>query len=146
MEEFITAGNTGDLEVNHDDTEEMVMHSHMARYVGEAITERRQDVLRAGEKALQDAVGVWATLRLVIRGYLRLDEDEYHRRQRIGRALQATTCAVCAVTDLSGKVHSSNSTRGEHFPLLQCSRCKTVAYCSREHQKKHWNEHKVNLL
>jgi hypothetical protein len=25
---------------------------------------------------------------------------------------------------------------------LACSRCKSVKYCSKEHQKKHWNIHK----
>lgn len=27
--------------------------------------------------------------------------------------------------------------------LFQCSRCKLIKYCSQDHQRKHWKEHKV---
>lgn len=42
-------------------------------------------------------------------------------------SLEIISCAVCGHTDR----------------LYSCSRCTSIFYCSREHQKKHWKKHKV---
>lgn len=41
-------------------------------------------------------------------------------------------CAVCGV-----------SLQPDGTKLFRCSRCKSVQYCSKEHQKKHWKFHKM---
>jgi hypothetical protein len=43
----------------------------------------------------------------------------------------SSVCALCGVTIAK---------------LSRCSRCKTAAYCSREHQSKHWAAHKVSTI
>ncbi|KAJ1420782.1 hypothetical protein B484DRAFT_128057 [Ochromonadaceae sp. CCMP2298] len=53
-------------------------------------------------------------------------------------------CAVCfsdksqaQTQGAQGQTQGQTQTQG----LLRCSRCKSVAYCSREHQKQHWKQH-----
>jgi len=59
-----------------------------------------------------------------------------------GNGVRASTpkavieCVVCAV----------KASPDSNVHLHQCSACRDVHYCSREHQRKHWKEHKPNCM
>ena len=42
--------------------------------------------------------------------------------------------------------HCQAMTKTDGTPLLRCPECKTQAYCSKESQTKHWNQHQTDSL
>lgn len=114
--------------------EDRKMQMDMVRRAQDTWREQRQEVLEEGERAVADTVGAWAAFRLALRGHLRLDK---RNKSYSGNKAAMTECAFCAANKQVNEENAQQST------LLQCSRCKAVAYCCREHQKQHWSEHKI---
>lgn len=79
----------------------------------------RRELLRTCEFSLQELLGGWMCLRLVLRGYLELDVRD-----------PVALCAVCKAIAPPGG-------------LLKCSRCKIAVYCCKQHQREDWSIHKV---
>lgn len=98
----------------------------------EALEESRAELLISGERVLQNSVGVWMTLKLALRGISCKMDSSVDNDRTDDCSKHIVSCAVCAKTES----HSGG-------PLLQCSKCKDMSYCSREHQKRHWMVHKV---
>lgn len=101
---------------------------------------------RAAEERTAWAVGAWTALRLSIHGLLKkfvIQKTKELTSQHIQVSSRAKlhACAVCSSTRQTPS-DSSDSKMGA-ISLLQCSRCKSTAYCSKNHQKEHWPQHKV---
>lgn len=73
-----------------------------------------------------------ATTGIVVTYYPPASEEEKRINREENRAERAgLKCAVCSA------VKCSNGSK-----LMVCSRCRKVYYCSQEHQKQHWKQHK----
>ena len=118
----------------HEDSQvylegEYSIQRELLKQTDTAFAQRSSELISYFERELQCAVGVWTALRLAIRGYLCLDSIDDHDEHK--RENEISMCVVC---------------KAATKPLLLCSRCKLVAYCSKKHQKQHWGDHKVRFL
>lgn len=85
-----------------------------------------------------DELSVLETLTVVLDGtgvkasYYSPPSDEEATLQDVTNPHKPSGCAVCGV-----------HLQPDGTKLFRCSRCKSVQYCSKEHQKKHWKLHKM---
>ncbi len=84
--------------------------------------------LFGGKEAYQKAVMATSHMQR-IRAAVRENADRFNANKKcVDRLARLTRCAVC----------------GKAFPAPKsCGRCKDVGYCSKEHQRQHWPEHKA---